>query len=65
MRSIITVLIVGAVFTAATAMAASDAVKAFTPFVALSTGLLVLAYSLVAAEKPPRVRSDVYHRRAA
>ena len=65
MKSIITVLIVGAVLTGATAMAASEAVKAFTPFVALSTGLLMLAYSLVAAEKPPRARSDAYHRRAA
>ena len=65
MRSIITVLVIGAALTGATALAPSEAVKAFTPFVVLSTGLLVLAYSLVAAEKPPRATSDAYHRRAA
>lgn len=65
MKSIITVLIVGAAVTAATALSASEAVKAFTPFAALSAGLLVVAYSVVAAEQPPRARPDAYHRRAA
>jgi hypothetical protein len=65
MKSIITVLIVGAILTGATALSAFEAVRAFTPFVVLATGLLVVAYSLVAAEKPPRVTSDAYHRRAA
>jgi hypothetical protein len=65
MKSIINVVVVGAALAGATALAPYEAVQAFTPFVALSTGLLVLAYSLVAAEKPPRAASDVYHRRAA
>ena len=65
MKSIINVLIVGGGLTAAAALAPSEAVKAFTPFAVLSTGLLVVAYSLVAAEKPPRAKRDVYHRRAA
>jgi hypothetical protein len=65
MKSIIIVLVVGAILTVATALAPSETLKACTPFVALTTGLLVLAYSLVAAEQPPRVKSDSYHRRAA
>jgi len=65
MKSILNVVVIGAALTGATALAPYEALQAFTPFVALSTGLLVLAYSLVAAEQPPRATSDVYHRRAA
>jgi hypothetical protein len=65
MKPIVNVLIVGAVLTGATTLAPSEAVRAFTPFVVLTAGLLAFAYSLVAAEKPPRAKSDAYHRRAA
>ena len=65
MKAMCSVFVVGSLVSLAMALAPVEAVQAFTPFAVLSTGVLLLAYWLVAAEKPPRATSDLYHRRAA
>lgn len=50
MKTMLAVLCVGVLLSLATNVSSVEAVRAFTPFVALSTGVLMLAYWVVAAD---------------
>ena len=66
MKAMSAVFVIGSVISAATAIIPAEAVRAFTPFAVLSTGVLSLAYWLVAVDHTP-ARSDasVQARKAA
>jgi hypothetical protein len=50
MKAMLTVLCVGAAVSLATNLSSAEAVRAYTPFAALSTGVLLLAYWVIAAD---------------
>ena len=50
MKAMLTVLCVGVVVSLVTNLSAAEAIRAYTPFAALSTGVLLLAYWVVAAD---------------
>ena len=50
MKAMLTVLCVGVVVSLVTNLSSAEAIRAYTPFAALSTGVLLLAYWVVAAD---------------
>jgi hypothetical protein len=64
MKAMRVVLVVGSAISAATALAPVEAVQAFTPFAVLSTGVLLLAYWLVADDQKADAHRSVYKRAA-
>jgi len=64
-KSMLVVLFVGAAVAVATAIFPAEAVRACTPFAVLSTGVLLLAYWVVASEPAPASRDSATHKRAA
>jgi hypothetical protein len=59
------VLFVGAAVAVATAISPAEAVRACTPFAVLSTGVLLLAYWVVASNPTPASHGSATHTRAA
>jgi hypothetical protein len=59
------VLLTGAAVSVATAILPAEAVRACTPFAVLSTGVLLLAYWVVASEATPASPHSAAHKRAA
>lgn len=53
MKAMLTVLFVGVAVTVATILSPDESVQAFTPFAVLSTGVLLLAYWVVASDHTP------------
>jgi hypothetical protein len=64
MRPMLTVLFVGGAVSVATALSGAEAVQAYTPFTVLSTGVLLVAYWIVADEHTP-AHSRGVHKKAA
>ena len=64
-KSMFVVLSVGAAVSVATAIFPAEAARACTPFAVLSTGVLLLAYWLVASDSTPASRDAATHKRAA
>jgi hypothetical protein len=58
------VLFVGAAVSTATALAGAEAVQAYTPFTVLSTGVLLLAWWIV-ADDPTPARTRASRKKAA
>ena len=50
MKAMLTVLCVGVAVSLATNLSSAEAIRAYTPFAVLSTGVLLLAYWVVAAD---------------
>jgi hypothetical protein len=50
MKAMLTVLCVGVAVSLATNLSSAEAIRACTPFAALSTGVLLLAYWVVAGD---------------
>lgn len=65
MKAMLTVLCVGVMVSLATNLSAAEAVRAFTPFAVLSTGVLLLAYWAVAADHTPLHASTGVLKKAA
>jgi uncharacterized membrane protein YjfL (UPF0719 family) len=65
MKAMLTALCVGVVISAATTLSSADAIRAFTPFAALATGVLLLAYWAVAADSTPPHVHTAEHKKAA
>jgi uncharacterized membrane protein YjfL (UPF0719 family) len=53
MKAMLTVLGIGVVMSLATNLSSAEAVRAFTPFTALSTVVMLLAYWVVADDHTP------------
>ena len=64
MKAMLTVLCAGITVSLATGLAPAEAVRAYTPFAVLSTGVLLLAYWVVEADHTPS-RADIGEYRKA
>jgi hypothetical protein len=64
-KSMFVVLLVGAAVSVATAIFPAEAVRACTPFAVLSTGVLLLAYWVIACDATPALHDSATHKRAA
>jgi hypothetical protein len=64
-KSMSVVLLVGAAVSVATAIVPAEAVRACTPFAVLSTGVLLLAYWVVASDRTPASHDAATDKRAA
>ena len=64
MKAMLTVLFVGATVSMATAVSAAEAVQASTPFAVMSTGVLLLAYWIVADDHTPARTRGTYKKAA-
>ena len=64
MKAMLTVLFVGATVSMATILSGAEAVQAYTPFAVLSTGVLLLAYWIVADDHTPAHTREVYKKAA-
>ena len=53
MKAMLTVLSVGVLISLATGLSSAEAIRAFTPFAVLSTGVMLLAYWAVADDHTP------------
>jgi hypothetical protein len=65
MKSMFVVLLVGAAVSVATAMFPAEAVRGWTPLAVLSTGILLLAYWIVASDPAPAASHDSATRKHA
>jgi hypothetical protein len=61
----LTTLSVGIALSLATTLASAEVVRAYTPFVALSTGVMLLAYWVVAADHTSTRAKASVHKKAA
>jgi hypothetical protein len=64
MKTMLRVLFVGAAVSVATILSGAEAVQAFTPFTVLSTGVLLVAYWVVADDHTP-ARTRAAYKKAA
>ena len=64
MKAMRTVFVVGSLISASTALAPAEVVQAFTPFAALSTGVLLLAYWVVSGDQGVEEHRSAYRKAA-
>ena len=64
MKAMGVVSVVGSLISVATALVPIEAAQAFTPFAVLSTGVLLLAYGVVADDRTTDEHGSVYRRAA-
>jgi hypothetical protein len=65
MKAMFAVLCIGGAVAIVTGLSAAESVRAFTPFAVLSTGVLLLAYWVVAADRTPSHATTDVHKEAA